>query len=559
MERVNQTYPNSITQAEDVERYYTGNIYSTYLFNIRENHKFKFLLGYQFELSNSQFVGGRRFDLVSQSTPSFSTATGDVRIFDSKGHYATEGVFTRLNYDYNNKYLFEINARYDGTSRFAVGDRYGLFPSLSAGWNIHMEDFWEPIKNTVNEFKLRASWGQLGNHNVPSYQDLPLIGIQSNLNWLIQGNRPAFVTAPNLTSANLTWETAETINFGLDIGLIDNRLMASFDMYERTTKDMLGPAQALPATLGANQPNANNATLRTRGWELSLSWRNVINRDLNYSARLVLSDYEDVVTDFYNPNKSLTTFYEGMVLGEIWGYETEGLFKSQEEIENHADQSFLFGDWNTGDVKYRDLNGDGVINRGDNTVDNPGDRRIIGNSTPRYQFGIDLNLQFKNFQFSTFWQGTAKRDAAVGRPNASWYFGFRSPVQNNLFTNHLDYYRDQEETKYAGLGQNTDAFFPRPYQNGRQNRKNQQVQTRFTENAAYIRLKHAQIRYNVPSNLSQRVGITDASIYVTGENLLTFTSLQKGFDPDTAGLGQFGVGKSHFLQRTFALGLDLSF
>ena len=555
---VSGTTPNSVRENEGIEKYYTGNIYSTYNFNLNQTHNFVFLLGYQFERFNNRNIMGQQFDLVTQSVPSFSTATGTILLDDTKGHWATEGVFSRFNYNYRERYLFEANARYDGTSNFASGNRYGLFPSVSLGWNIDRERFWEPIRNILNEFRLRASWGQLGNHNVSPYQDLPLMGIQSNLSWLLHGVRPVYTSAPNLVSPDLTWETAETYNFGLDVGIFNDKIMASFELYQRTTRNMLGPSEALPATLGASIPQQNNATMRTRGWETSLQWRDIVSDNFDYRVIFVLSDYKDVVTEFHNPLNSLTTFYEGMHLGEIWGFVTEGLFQSQGEIESHADQSFLHGEWYPGDVKYKDLNGNGVINIGENTVDNPGDRRIIGNSTPRYQFGLNLIANYRNFEFSTFWQGTGKRDFAFG-PNENYFWGFRTAPQVSLFTFHMDYYRDREDSRYEGLGINTDAYYPRPYQDQSHSTKNQQVQTRYLQNGAYLRLKNAQIRFSLPVRYTQRIGITQMSFYTTGENLLTFTSLPKSFDPETAYVGDYGAGKTHFPQRSIAFGIDIQF
>jgi hypothetical protein len=263
-----------------------------------------------------------------------------------------------------------------------------------------------------------------------------------------------------------------------------------------------------------------------------------------------------VITDYYNPTKILTTYYEGMSTGEIWGYESGGLFQSQEEIDNHADQTFLFGDWNTGDVRYVDLNNDGVINRGQNTFENPGDLHVIGNSTPRYLFGLSLGAAFRNFSVSVFWQGVGKRDMALG---GNMFYGFTTWNQSSLFPHHLDYYRDEEATPYVGLGVNRDAYFPRPYLNDERG-KNNETQTRFLQSGAYARLKNVQVRYTLPQSLTQKLGLQNIGVYFSGENLLTLTSRQEGFDPETAidAEGE-GPGKSHFAQSVLAFGLDLRY
>lgn len=550
------TVPSSLEQRQGTDLYYTSNLYASYERTVSDLHHFSALVGYQVESENSRSLFGRRNDLVTPAVPSISTATGDILVSDALGHWATEGVFFRLNYNYDERYLLEINSRYDGTSRFSRANRYGFFPSISAGWNIANEAFWESLQPTVNLLKLRGSWGRLGNQNVAPYQDLLLIGINNNLPWMINGARPVYATAPGLISQNLTWETSETLDAGLDLGFLQDKLTASFDWYQRVTSDMLGPAEALPAVIGAKQPRRNNATLRNRGWEFSLGWADNIGNDLTYSVRAMMSDNKGEIIEYYNPTNILTTYYEGMDQGEIWGYQTVGLFQSQAEIDNNADQSFLFGDWNTGDIHYADLNDDGVINRGQNTVDNPGDLRVIGNSTPRYLFGLSLGAAYKNFSFSMFWQGVGKRDMAL---DGNMFYGFQNWNQSSLFPNHLDYYRDEEATKYVGLGVNTDAYFPRPYVNNERN-KNYQTQTRFLQSGAYARLKNIQLRYSVPHPLVKKLGLGQASVYFSGENLLTVTSLPLGFDPETAiDADGRGPGKSHFAQTVLALGLDIRY
>lgn len=550
------TLPSSIIESHSNDLYYTSNVYASYDFNLTKKNHFTFLLGYQFESDKDRWLYGRRNDLMTSRVPSISTATGDILVEDRLGHWGTEGVFSRLRYDYDERYLLEINTRYDGTSRFSEGNRYGFFPSLSAGWNIAREAFWQPLAPAIDMFKPRVSWGRLGNQNVAPYQDLPLIGINNNLPWIIDGVRPLYATAPGLISADLTWETSQTFDIGLDAALFQSKLNVTFDWYERLTTRMLGPAEALPAAIGADQPKKNNATLRNRGWELSLGWTDHISDDLQYSVNAMMADNQGTITRYYNPTQILTTYYEGMKQGEIWGYQSEGLFQSEEEINSHADQSFLFGDWKPGDVKYTDLNDDGRIDKGQNTVSEPGDQRIIGNTTPRYHFGLSLGAQYKNFSLSMFWQGVGKRDLALG---GNMFYGFNTWNQSTLFPDHLDYYRDEEATEYVGLGVNTDAFYPRPYLNNERN-KNQHTQSRYLQNGAYARLKNVQLRYTLSEDLSERIGMGRAAVYFSGENLVTLTSLPSGFDPETAiDADGWGHGKSHLAQAVFALGLELQF
>lgn len=550
------TIPSYIEKKQANNFYQTANIFSTYDLSLNQANKISLMAGYQFESQKNRLLYGMRRDVVTSEVPSISTSTGDILVGDELSHWATSGLFFRAKYNYRQRYLVEINSRYDGTSKFSKGNRWGFFPSLSAGWNISEEDFWRPVKNTVGSLKLRGSWGRLGNQNVAAYQDMAFIGINNNLAWIINGSRSVYTTAPNLTSADLTWETSETLDYGLDFGLLQGKLSGTFDWFQRTTKNMLGPAEALPAVIGASVPRKNNASLRTRGWELSLEWKHRINNNLDYFVGGNLSDYRSVITEFYNPAGVLTTYYPNMQLGEIWGFQTEGLFLSKEEIDSHADQSFLFGNWKTGDVKYKDLNGDGKINQGANTVANPGDRRRIGNSIPRYRFGFSLGLNYRNFDFSMFWVGTGKRDLNL---TGNIFWGFDIQGQTTLFPHHLDYYRDVESEKYIGLGTNTGAYYPRPYLTG-ERLKNNQVQSRYLQNGAFARLKNMQVGYTLSSQALTKIKLTNLRIFVSGENLWTLSSLPIGFDPETSiESAGWGAGKSHLAQAMFALGLNVGF
>src|SRR5688572_22067093 len=322
-----------------------------------------------------------------------NTATGTITATDNLNEYATQGIFGRFNYNYKDKYLFEFNSRYDGTFKFAEGKKWGFFPSVSAGWNVSSENFWENIRPVVNAFKVRASWGSLGNQlTAQPYQDISLLGVNANLGWILNGTRPSFTTAPNLVNEDVTWETSNTKNLGIDLGLLRNRLTLTAEIYQRLSFDQLGPAAAVPAVIGvATLPQANNMETETNGWELSLGWNDKIGKDFKYSIVGQVFDYQTTITRYNNPTKILTTAYAGQKQGEIWGYTSMGLILDQstaDAINSGAVQKAISGQtWKTGDMQYADLNKDGKIDFGNNTVDNPGDRRVIGNTTPRYQFG----------------------------------------------------------------------------------------------------------------------------------------------------------------------------
>ncbi|MDR3059861.1 MAG: TonB-dependent receptor [Prevotella sp.] len=555
------TLPSSITKHKAHTNYQSYNVYTSYEQSIKDSHNFKVMAGFQYESNSYDNLEGARKDLITPSVPSLTTASGEQTSIDNMTHWSTSGYFARLNYNYKGKYLFEANARYDGTSKFARGNRWGTFPSFSAGWNVSHEDFWKSsLSKYINSFKVRASWGRLGNQNVSAYQDLPLLSVNSKLSWIINDNRPVYVTGPNLVNRELTWETSETADLGIDLGFFNNRLQATADIYQRMTFNRLGPAEALPAVLGASMPQKNNAELRTRGWDLSLSWRDNPSKDFSYSVTAMLFDYTSVYTKYNNPTGILSSTYEGQKSGTIWGYKTIGLIQTQEqadEINASGSQQFISAQvWRTGDVMYADLDGDGKVNKGNNTISDHGDWTIIGNTTPRYQFGLTLTAAWKGFDVRAFFQGTGKRDLWL---DGNVFWGFRQWNQSSLFTHHMDYYRDTEGGLFSGLGVNTDAYFPRPYSNATTDSKNKQQQTRYLQDGSYIRLKNLQFGYALPQSLLRKISVQDMRIYVSGENIWTKTSLFPGFDPETANMGELGNGKSMFTQSVYAVGLSVSF
>ncbi|UBD77131.1 TonB-dependent receptor [Parabacteroides goldsteinii] len=554
------TVPSYVNKYKSHTMYNSLNVYTSYKFDLKDKHHFTAMLGFQQESNSYDYLSGLKKELITPEVPSISTATGEMQTTDDLTHWSTQGYFARLNYDYMGKYLLEVNARYDGTSKFTKDHRWGLFPSFSLGWNISHEKFWEPVSPYVNTLKLRTSWGSLGNQNVDAYQDLPLLGTEMNLEWILNGKRPAYTTAPNLINPVLTWESSKTVDVGADLGFFNNRLQITADYYQRLTFNRLGPAQALPAVLGADIPKENNSELRTRGWDLSFTWRDKVSNDFSYSVTAMLFDYKSVVTKYNNPTGILTTDYEGKTIGEIWGYETVGLIRTQEDadrINQSKSQNFINAQvWRTGDVMYRDLNNDGLINNGKNTVSDHGDLRIIGNNTPRYQFGITLSADYKGFDFMAFFQGTAKRDLWL---TGNMFWGFNNWNQTTLFPHHLDYYRDAEESTYSGLGVNTDAYYPRPYSQSSLYKKNQQIQTKYLQNGAYLRLKNLQLGYSIPQTVLKKVGLQKSRIYCSAENVLTLTKLPVGFDPETANLGKYGNGKSMFSLAVLSFGLNVSF
>ncbi len=539
------TYPNSYSNATLRESYTSSNLYSSYNFDVGRNHV-KAMVGFQAELYNYEGVDGLRYNLVSDNIPSLSTATGDMQLSGPKGHWSTQGYFGRLNYNYDEKYLLELSGRYDGTSRFAPGRRWGLFPSASLGYNIARESFWKAFTNKISLLKVRASYGSLGNQDISSnyYPYLSRLGINTNLPWMMGTSRPLYIVAPALVSTDLTWETATTLDFGLDAEALDNRLAFTFDWYQRRTNNMFGPIESYPAVLGVKGPQTNNASLMTKGFELAVGWKDHIGK-LDYKVHVILSNNNTEVTKYHNESGTLNDYYEGGHLGDIWGYVTKGIYKTDDAAKAGADQGFLYSKWQAGDIAYKDLNGDGRINNGSNTLNDHGDLKIIGNNTPQYSYGVNLSLSWENFDLSLLLQGVAKRQVWL---SGNYFWGFvGSASQSSVFVQQLDYWRPD----------NTHAYYPRPYMSA-ENAKNQQVQTRYLQNGAYMRLKNFQLGYNLPQSMLGKIFLKRARIYFTGENLLTFTKLSQAFDPEATG-GGWGNGKLYPLSETISLGINLTF
>ena len=535
------TNPSSVTRSNSDDYYSSFNAFAEYNLSLGNNdHNMKFMVGYNQEKKRTQYYYAGRKDLIDPENPAINQAIGDMAIDGNMGQWAVNGTFARFNYDYKGRYLLELNGRYDGSSKFKKGHRYQFFPSISAAWRLSEEKFFEGVKSWWDNMKLRVSYGSLGNQAVDgNFPYLATYGINTKYGALLGGGRPVAVFAPGLVSSSFTWETVNQIDFGFDAAFLRNRLSASFDWYRRNTKDMLTDGEVLPAVLGASVPRQNAANLKTVGWELSLEWNDRLANGLSYHVKGVLSDYQSTITKFNNPTGLISQYYVGRKMNEIWGYVSNGLFQTEQEANAHANQSYLYGGkWTAGDVRFEDLDGNNKIDIGDNTLANPGDRKIIGNSTPRFAFGITAGLEYKGIDFEMFWQGIGKRDWFPGSGSAA-YWGFTNEWQTPLTTS-LDYWTPE----------NTNAFFPRL---GWANGGNRNTSTRYLQNASYCRLKNVTLGYTLPRNILDKIGVSRLRVYVTGENLLTFTSLIKAFDPETLNNMTYPINKK------IAVGLNLTF
>lgn len=482
--------------------------------------------------------------------------------------YRTLGFFARANYDYKGRYLVELSGRYDGTSRFAKGSRWGFFPSASAGWRISEEPFFEPAKAYVNNLKIRLSYGALGNQQVGNYYYIDTISTGS-LSYTFDGtNKAQYASASAPKSSGLTWETQITKNLGIDAGFLKSRLNLSADFYIRDTKNMLASANTLPVVYGAAEPKENCADLRTMGYELSLSWRDgamVAGKALNYGVSVSLGDYKTVITKYNNEQNLINTYYVGKTLGEIWGYRSGGLFQSDEEaaeyeasIDCSVVNKRVFGSaapYNhlmSGDVKYLDLNDDKKIDAGKGTLENPGDREVIGNSLPRYIYSLKGDLNWYGVDFSIFFQGVGKINWMPSGYDG-YFFGPYSYQRPTFIASNIE----SISWSTAEGADNSKAYFPRRRSRGLDS-TGLVTSDRYLQNAAYLRLKNLTIGYTLPIRSK---AIEKARIYFSGENLFYLSPMKKytkTVDPEVA-TTDATYGTMYPYSKTFTMGIDITF
>lgn len=549
-------------------QYLASNLTTEVRPSLGKNQTLTGLVGLNVESSRYEVFNASRDGILVEDKPDFNLMDGlNYTITGGGNEWAYLGLFYRLNYALKDKYLVEFNGRYDGSSKFPSSQRFGFFPSVSAGWRLSQEPFMAWSKTWLDNLKLRASYGSLGNGNVAPYRYLEQMSVAKTA-VVLGGVQKNYTSMPGVIPGGLTWERSTTTDFGVDINAFGNRLELSFDWYDRKTVGMFTAGQPLPAVFGAASPSGNYADLSTKGWELTLGYKNrgtLLGKPVNYSINGSLWDSRSTITKFNNTTGTLaSTYYVGHKVGEIWGYTTEGFFQSEQDIAEHADQSFLQNSNNRvylpGDLKFADLNGDGVINQGDNTIHNPGDRRIIGNNAPRYQFGLTLSGNWNGLGISAFFQGIAKRD---------WYFAPEAGLFWGPYNRPYGYQPKMMMDDYW-TEENPDAYFPRfrGYTALGTNRSLGAPQTRYLQDASYMRLKSLTVDYTLPGHWSARIGASKVSVFFTAQNLFTLSGLFKhtdNFDPEvledpvgelTNGNGQ---GYAYPMLKTTTMGLNITF
>lgn len=564
---------NRLDEAVNTNQYYSTNIFGTYDDTFNQAHHLSVVGGMNYEAWKNKNISAYGENLVSTDLDDLdlvgqnaegATITG---VGGGQNEYALLGIFGRINYDYKSRYLFEVSGRYDGTSRFASGSRWGFFPSASAGWRISEESFFQPVRQWIDNLKVRGSFGSLGNQNISSYYSFARLISISSLGYTFgEGSvlpKYSLLSAP--IASGMTWETAQQWDFGFDLTMLGNRLNLTVDGYIRDTKDMLTDGVDLPGVYGADLPDMNAADLRTKGYEITLNWRDRLtlgNKPFEYSVGLNLSDYKSVITKYDNENKTFAKdYYEGMEIGEIWGYVTDGLFQTDEEAKAYAEKVVLSyvlkgqtGGWQAGDVKFVDLDGDGKVGIGSNNVDNPGDRKILGNSLPSFSYGISASAQWNGFDVSAFFQGTG---------NHYWYpAGQSMPFWGPYSYPYLSFLQ-KDFLADVWTAENTDAYFPRAMAYSASSGVLSNVNDRYLQNLRYLRFKNLTVGYTLPQSWTGKARIESVRIYFTGENLCYWSPLKKHsryVDPEAAIDRSDAYNNAYYpWQKSFLFGIDVTF
>ncbi|KAF5056218.1 TonB-dependent Receptor Plug Domain protein [anaerobic digester metagenome] len=536
------------------------NAYGTYS-KLINDHDIKVMGGYNQEHYDYLYSYAEKLYPLPVDQHSLNLATGASNTRDDDNRNSSRSIFSRLNYNWKSRYLVEFNTSYFLSSRFEKQKRGHGYLSSSAAWRISEEAFFEPLKTVVPNLKLRFSYGSLGNANIGSYDYIPIMSV-SQSGFSLDGNLVNLTSAPAPKSDNFTWETVESFNLGLDFSLFNSKFNTTLDVFRRDTKDMLANYRSLPSVFGANVPKENIASLRTKGWELNVNWNDsftLLDDRFMYGVYFNVSDYMSQITDYYNPTNYLADYYVGQTIGEIWGLTTLGYFLTDEEAKKSAvlsssSTSRVYA--SAGTIKFEDKNNDGVISWGDRTLDNPGDYRVIGNETPRYQFGLTLNGAWKGFDMNVFFNGVGKRDIYPGAEAVNFWGPYNRKYQ--VMTKHVIENRWTPE--------NPNAYFPKPQGYIALGGNDLgQPQTKYMQNAAYIRLKNFSFGYSLPHDLVKKIKLNSLRFFVSGQNLWEYTKLHFSLDPEglmkdpDANQGSVGLGTAYPIQRVYSFGAQIQF
>ena len=582
----NWSFPKkaAVTTNDFLERSYvskitnTYNAYFDYLFDIQKQHNFAIKVGANAEdlRYDNQSVKVNGVQDVEHPTLNLTDGKNEGIVDESLRHRATAGFFGRINYNYKEKYLLELNGRYDGSSSFRTGKQWAFFSSASAGYRISEEKFWTNIKPYVPTLKVRASYGSVGNQALDSWYPYISTMATETVSWIgTDMNQVSTTTTPSAVNPDMTWEKIRTLDIGFDAGFFNNELNVTFDWYQRRNVGMLVAGNEIVRYAGiAVAPLENGGDMKTNGWELQIDYNHAFNKDFAIYGTFTLSDAKSEITKWNNTTGALNSWYKGKKLGEIWGFETDRYFNSSDVNQDGTlktgtpDQSYLqngsfrFG---AGDIKYKDLNNDGKIDTGKGTIDDHGDLKRIGNQLPRYEYSLRVGAMLKGFDVEVLLQGVGKRDMWS---TSSLFIPHAAGAQMNIFENQLDYWTES----------NQNARFPRPYINGafgslsglpgNSGCNNFAPQTKYLNNLAYLRVKNFTVGYTLPQNLTRKIFVEKLRFYFSAQNLFTFDHIDGVMDPEctggssksyTNGMDMTMAGRAMPFNRQWSCGLQITF
>ncbi len=558
----------------------TLNLLTNYNLNLKD-HQVKFLLGSNIVGYDYSSQYSKRTNLLNGDNPQFNFALGGIQEAGGGAGWESQvGFFGRVNYAYKDKYLFEATLRRDASSKFPTHLKWRTYPGVSAGWVFSNESFMKPVEPVLSFAKIRASWGNIGDQAVDNGIYLPLMDpMQSS--WLNSSGIPNYyLETPPAVSPNVSWQNIEHMNLGLDLRFFNNKLGVTAEVFQRYTRDMIIAGDVLPATSGiSTAPRSNLGELRTRGWELNLDFNHQFASGLRLSIDANLADAVTFITkgaDYQTPweNRLLSNgFSTGRRYGDVYGFVTDRLYQKDDFVydasgnfvqtnivwngvskrtnklvgSNPVYQTY-FEDGNQtllispGDVKFVDVNGDGYIDAGNGTNGNPGDRVVIGNTTPRYQYGFRLGADYKGFSLSVFFQGVGERKIwGSGQLAIPGYFAKEGAMPQAIAEN---YWKPDR----------TDAFYPRAWNLGGENEGYvMRAQSKYMLDMSYLKIKNITLGYSLPSSLLKKVKVASARVYVSLENFITFDNLRGlPIDPEAiSGYSMLGSGSSNYnLGRT---------
>lgn len=495
-------------------------------------HTIGAMVGYSYEGGSDKGYNTYRVTETSDFDIMVGNQTSNVGNSGSGSDWSIYSEFARLNYNYDEKYLFEANLRNDASSKFAKGNRSALFPSFSLGWRVSEERFFEKLKEHISSLKVRTSWGLVGNNRIDNYQYLSSVTVSPHYNF---GNTVVNGASFAAVNTDIKWETTAMFNLGIDVGLFNNSLNITADFFNNVTRDIL-IGLPVPGMFGGGSPVQNAGKVRNRGWELNMNYRFKTGQVEHFISGNVSDAANEVIdtrgVEWINGADVNTIIKEGYPINSYYAYRANGIFQNDAEV---AQGPWLDGITpKPGDLRYVDKNNDGLVKESD-------DRFILGDNFPHYTYGFSYGFTWKGFDFSMFWQGVGRRNVWLRGESVE---AFHNNNEGPVFDFHLDRWTPN----------NPDASYPR-LTVGAESANNAAKSNFWIQDGSYLRLKNAQIGYTFPQKWMRKVYVKNLRVYLSGQNLFTLSHIKGGWDPETTD----GGGRIYPVSRIISMGLNIKF